>query len=111
MNSTTKLGRPIVVHHSIVVCDQYSEHEFSIVTDGRRAYASTTDGRVETEEFWRIEDTSRIAATCPCRQEFPRTSEDQCTGQLVVDLTSPGWTADPEKVATFENHADFLIEH
>lgn len=111
MNDAPALGRPIVIHESTVVCDQYSEHEFTVVTDGRRAYASTIDGSIETEEFWRIEDTSRIAATCPCRQEFPRTSETQCTGQLVVDLTSPDWTAEPVSVALFEARADFLIEH
>lgn len=93
----TPLGNPIVVHDSIVVCDQSDTHEFRVITDGYRAYAYAVGHGMsfDTTEFWR--DGSTISAVCPCLSA--RTCDDEpCDGRITTDLTTAHWTADAEAI-------------
>lgn len=96
--TSTPLAPPLVVHVSVVVCDQCPDHEYDVVTDGYKAYAVTTDKRVETEAFYRI--GTQVRAACPSARAYGG-DDETCEGELVADLTTSDWSADPKALALF----------
>lgn len=94
----SQLAQPVVVHHTVVTCDQTPDHEFDVVTDGYKAYAVSTDGAVETEAFHRL--GTGVSADCPCRREYGG-DDEACMGRITVDLATGGWSADAKALALF----------
>lgn len=77
---------PVMLVDTIAYCDSGREHEIRVITDGRNAYAFSTDPRgTDAGQGCRFGST----ITFDCNQ--PGRDDEPCDGQVRIDVTDPVW--------------------
>ncbi len=93
----TALGTILAVCVVETQCDTKHEHPVKVLSDGSRVYAAGIgSGSQDTDTASRSGTFLSIACPQPVEGKFP------CHGQVVLDLASDIWTANPEDVSDLE---------
>jgi hypothetical protein len=88
---------PLAVFRDVSYCDTRHEHEITLISDGRTAYAhgdATDCGTVSR-------DTVTLSVTCG----QPGRDDEACDGQVEFSIDTEGtWTADPDARRLLAQH-------